>query len=95
MKPAPVTPDCALRQLTGEGLSEAGQLVQERGVSVELKMPSVGRKSPVTDVGDMPVGRRLDVEDEIYATVLCAVDFTAAEDHLTSPTTGPDHPGSA
>lgn len=57
-------------------------------------MPPVGRKSPVADVGDMPVRRRLDVEDEIYAAVLCAVDFTAAEDHLTSPTTGTDLTGS-
>ncbi len=42
----------------------------------------------------MPVGRRVDVEDEIYAAIVCAVDFTAAEDHLTSPTTDTDLTGS-
>lgn len=42
----------------------------------------------------MPVGRCLDVEDEIYAAIVCAVDFTAAEDHLTSPTTDTDLTGS-
>ena len=42
----------------------------------------------------MPVGRRFHVEDEIYAAIVCAVDFTAAEDHLTSLTTDTDLAGS-
>lgn len=83
-----------LHQPAGEGLSEAGQLVQEGSVSVKLKTPSVGRKSPVAHVSDMPVGRRFDVEDEIYVPLVCAGDFTAAEDHLTSFTTDTDLAGS-
>lgn len=73
-----------LPQLAREDLSEAGQLISKAGASVEVEVPSVARIPPVADVGDLPVGRRFDFNDEIHATIICAVDLTPAEDHLTT-----------
>jgi hypothetical protein len=61
-----------LLQLAREELSEAGQLFIKAGASVEVEVPSVARKPPVADVGDLPVGRRLEVNDEIHATIIRA-----------------------
>jgi hypothetical protein len=73
-----------LPQLAWEGLSEAGYLIGKAGPSVEVEVPSVARKPPVADVGDLPVGRRFEAKDEIYAPTIWAVDLTPAEDHLTT-----------
>ena len=56
-------------------------------------MPSVARKPPVADVGDLPVGRRFDLNDEIHATAIGAVDLAPAEDHLTALPNSTDLPG--
>ena len=81
-----------LPQLSREHLSEAGQLISKAGASVEFEMPSVARIAPVADVGDLPVGRRFDFNDEIHETIICAVDLTPAEDHLTTPANNTDLP---
>lgn len=73
-----------LTQLAREDLSEAGQLISAASAAVEVEVPSVARKPPVADVGDLPVGHRFDVNDEIHATIICAVGLTLAEDHLTA-----------
>ena len=73
-----------LPQLAREDLSEAGQLISKMDASVEFEVPSVARKPPIADVGDLPVGRRFDFNDQIHATTVCAVDLTPAEDHLTT-----------
>jgi len=83
----------SLPQLAREGLSEAGQLISKAGASVEVEVPSVARKPPVADVGDLPVGRRFDFNDEIHATIICAIDLTPAEDHLTTLPNDADLPG--
>ena len=80
-------------QLARKELSEAGQLIGKVGGSVEVEVPSVALISPVADVGDMPVGRSLDVNDEIYATTIGAVDLTPAEGHLTTLPDNADLPG--
>jgi hypothetical protein len=81
-----------LRQLARKDLSEAGQLISKAGASVEVEVPSVARKLPVADVGDLPVGRRFDFNDEIHATIICAVDLAPAEDHLTTLPSNTDLP---
>jgi hypothetical protein len=63
------------------------------GAAVEVEVPSVARKPPVADVGDLPGGRRFDFNDEIHATTVCAVDLTPAEDHLTTLPNNTDLPG--
>jgi hypothetical protein len=73
-----------LPQLAREDPSEAGQLISKVGASVEFEVPSVARKPPIADVGDLPVGPRFDVNDEIHATTVCAIALTPAEDHLTT-----------
>ncbi len=78
------SPSLRLPHLAREELSEAGQLISKPGASVEVEVPSVARKPPIADVGDLPVGRRFDFKDEIHATTVCAVDLTPAEDHLTT-----------
>ena len=77
-------PSLPLPQLPREDLSEAGQLISKAGASVESEVPSVARKPPVADVGDLPVGRRSEVKDQIHAPTIWAVDLTPAEDHLTT-----------
>jgi hypothetical protein len=73
-----------LPQLGPEDLSEAGQLISKASASVEVEVPSVARKSPVADVGDSPVGSRFEINDEIHAATIYAVDLAAAEDRLTT-----------
>lgn len=73
-----------LPQLARKDLSEAYQLISEASAAVEVEVPSVARKPPVADVGDLPVGPRLEVNDEIHTTAIWAVDLTSAEDHLTT-----------
>ena len=73
-----------LPQLAREDLGEAGQLISKAGASVEVEVPSVARKPPVADVGDLPVGHRCEFNNEIHATIICAVDLAPAEDHLTT-----------
>jgi glycerol-3-phosphate O-acyltransferase len=63
------------------------------GASVEVEVPSVARKPPVADVGDLPGGRRFDFNDEIHATTVCAVDLTPAEGHATTVPNTTDLPG--
>jgi hypothetical protein len=86
------SPSLPLLQLAREDLSEAGQLISKVGASVEFEVPSVARKPPVADVGDLPVGRRFDFNDEIHATTICNVDLTPAEGHLTTLPTNTDLP---
>ena len=38
----------------------------------------------MAQVGDPPVGRRFGFNDEIHATTIWAVNFTPAENHLTT-----------
>ncbi len=73
-----------LPQLDWEKLSEAGHLISQAVASLKVEMPTVARKTPIADVGYVPVGRGFDVNDEVHTTVICAVDLTAAEDHLTT-----------
>jgi hypothetical protein len=73
-----------LAQLDWEKLSEAGELISQAGASLKVEMPTLARKTPIADVGDLPVGRRFDFNDEIHAATICAVDLTPAEDHLTT-----------
>lgn len=80
--PPGTSPNLPLPQLAREDLSEAGQLIGKIGASVEVEVPSVARKPPIADVGDLPVRRRFDFKDEIHATTVWAVDLTPAEDHL-------------
>jgi hypothetical protein len=81
-----------LPKLAREGLSKADQLLSKVGVSVEVEVPSVARKPPVAYVGDLPVGRRFDLNDEIHATIICAVHLALAEDHLTTSPSNTDLP---
>lgn len=74
----------SLPQLAREDLSEAGQLISKAGASVEVEVPSVAQIPPVADVGDLPVGHRCEFNDEIHATIICAVDLAPAEGHLTT-----------
>jgi hypothetical protein len=46
-------------------------------------LPSATRKPRVADVGDLPVRRRFDDDDEVHAPIIRAADRTPAEDHLT------------
>jgi hypothetical protein len=85
-------PSLPLPQLAREDLSEAGQLISKAGASVEVEVPSVARKPPVADVGDLPVGHRFDFNHEIHATIICAVDLAPAEDHLTTLANNTDLP---
>ena len=82
-----------LTQLAREDLSEAGQLISAASAAVEVEVPSVARKSPVADVGDLPVEPRFEVNDEIHTTSIWAVDLAPAEDHLTTVPTTTDLPG--
>jgi len=82
-----------LPQLAREDLSEAAQLISKAGASVEVEVPSVARKPPVAHVGDLPVGNRFEVKDEIHATTIWAVDLAPAEDHLTTVPNTTDLPG--
>jgi hypothetical protein len=91
--PPGTSPNLPLPQLAREDLSEAGQLIGKMGASVEVEVPSVAREPPVPDVGDLPIGRRFDVDDEIHATTVWAVDLTPAEDHLTTLPNNTDLPG--
>jgi len=59
-------------------------LVAQAGPSVKVEVPTLARKAPVADVGDSPVRRRFNLNDEIYAGAVWAVDLTPAEDHLTT-----------
>ena len=77
-------PSLPLLQLAREGLSETCQLISKASSSVEVEVPTVARKPPVADVGDLPVGCPFDVKDEVQATTIRAVDITPAEDHLTT-----------
>ena len=47
-------------------------------------MPPVARESPVSDADDLPVRRRFDLDDQVDATIIWAVELTSAEDHLTT-----------
>lgn len=87
------SPGLRLPQFAGEGLSEAGQLIGKTGISVEGELPSVARKPPVADAGDLPVGRRFDVNDEIHATTIWAIDLAPTVDHLTTLPHDTDLPG--
>ena len=82
----------SLPQRDRETASEAGHLISKAGASVEVEVPSVARKPPVTDVGDQPVGRRLDFNDEIHAATIWAVELASAEDHLTARVVDTDLP---
>jgi hypothetical protein len=82
----------SLPQLARKDLREAGQLISKPGASIEVEVPSVARKPPVADVGDLPIGRRFDFKHEIHATIICAVDLTPAEDHLTTLPSNTDLP---
>ncbi len=82
-----------LPQLGPEDLSEAGKLISKASASVEVEVPSVARKPPVADVGDSPVGPRFEVNDEIHAAAIWAVDLTPAENHLTTVPDTTDLPG--
>jgi len=83
----------SLPQLVRKGLSEASQLISKTDASVEVEVPSVARKPPVADVGDLPAGRRFDFNDQIHATTIFAVELTPAEDHLTALPNNTDLPG--
>ena len=74
----------ALPQGVGETVSEADHLISKAGVSVEDEVPPVAREAPRTHVGDPPVRRRFDLNDEIHATTIWAADLAAAEDDLTA-----------
>ena len=45
-------------------------------------MPAVARVSPIANIGDPPVGRRVEVDDQVDAPAVGAVDEAPAEDHL-------------
>jgi hypothetical protein len=87
-KTASLLPQCAR-----EALREACQLIGKADAPVEVEVPSVTRKPPIADVGDLPVGHRCDVHDEIHATTICAVDLAPTEDHLTALRNVTDLPG--
>jgi hypothetical protein len=78
------SPSLRLPQFAREALSEAGQLIGKTAAPVEGEAPSVARKPPIADVGDLPVGRRFELNDEIHATTIWAVDLAPAEGHLTT-----------
>ena len=82
------------RHLVGKGPNEAGQLVEQGSLTVEVKVPPVRRKPVVANIGDTPVGRRFDVQDEIDAAIIETVERTAAEEHLAAPTVETDLAGS-
>jgi hypothetical protein len=44
----------------------------------------------VENVGDPPVRRRLDIDDEIDAAAICAIEHTTTEDHLAPSVGGTD-----
>jgi hypothetical protein len=73
-----------LSQFARKDLREAGQLISKAAAPVEVDVPSVAREAPVADVGDLPVGRRFDFDNEIHATAISRVHLTPAEDHLTT-----------
>lgn len=73
-----------LPQRAREAPGEAGHLISKAGVAVEVEVPPIARKAPVTNVGDPPVGRRFDFNDEIHAATIGAIDLAAAENHLAA-----------
>jgi len=82
-----------LPQLGPEDLSEAGKLISKASASVEVEVPSVARKPPVADGGNLPVRPRFEVNYEIHAAAIWAVDLTPAENHLTTVPDTTDLPG--
>ena len=56
-----------------QGSSEVCQLVGEIAVGVEVQAPPFARESPVANINDPPIGRRLEVDDEIDAFAIGAV----------------------
>jgi hypothetical protein len=73
----------ALCQIVRESSQELRQLRREVAVAKERKMPSLGRVTPVANVGDPPIGHRCEVDDEINTTVVRPVAGAPAEDHLS------------
>ena len=59
-------------------------MISKSGASVEVEVPPIARKAPVADIGDLPVGRRFEVDDEIHTTTIRAADLTPAEGHPTT-----------
>jgi hypothetical protein len=57
-------------------------------VRIERQVPPVARVPPVADAGDAPVRHRFEVDDEVYACAVRAVDEPSAEDHLAVPAGG-------
>jgi hypothetical protein len=45
-------------------------------------MPTIGREPPVPDIDDTPRGDSAQVDDEVDAVAVRAVDCATAEDHL-------------
>lgn len=57
-------------------------------MAIEGQMPPVAWVPPVANIGDAPVRHRFDVDDEVDASAVGAVDEAPAEDHLTMPAGG-------
>lgn len=83
-----------LREHAGDPVGEVVELLRQPTVPVEVEVPALAREAGVPDVDDLPSRRRLDIDDEIHASVLCETDVPATEDHLATSTSGTDLAGS-